>query len=251
MNDAQLLRYGRHILLDDIGIEGQQRLLEATALVVGVGGLGSPAAMYLAAAGVGRLLLADGDTVELSNLQRQIAHRTDALGQPKVSSAQRTLHALNPDVQCELIAHRLEGEALRTAVARSDVVLDCSDNFVTRHAINQACVHSAVPLVSGAAIRFDGQLIVFDTRRSESPCYHCLFPSDRAPEEVRCATLGVFAPLVGLVGTMQAAQALKLIGGFGDTRPGQLTLIDGRLMQIDTVSVARDPHCPICGSRPA
>ena len=248
MDDRQLLRYGRHILLEDIGVEGQERLRAATALIVGAGGLGSPAAMYLAAAGVGTLLIADGDTVDLSNLQRQILHRDDAVGQPKVESGARTLAALNPDVRVEPIHERLAGASLAAAVARSQVVLDCSDNFATRHAINRACVHAGVPLVSGAAIRFDGQLSVFDARQAESPCYHCIFPQTDSLEEVRCAVMGVFAPLTGMVGTMQAAEALKILGGFGNTAVGRLLLIDSRSMQIDSVSLARNPDCEVCGT---
>lgn len=248
MDDRRLLRYGRHILLEDIGVEGQERLQAATALIVGAGGLGSPAALYLAAAGVGTLLIADGDTVDLSNLQRQILHRDDAVGQPKVESGARTLVALNPDVRVEPIHERLAGAALAAAVARSQVVLDCSDNFATRHAINRACVHAGVPLVSGAAIRFDGQLSVFDPRRADSPCYHCVFPQTDSLEEVRCAVMGVFAPLTGMVGTMQAAEALKILGGFGNAAVGRLLLIDSRSMQIDSVSLARDPDCAVCGA---
>jgi adenylyltransferase/sulfurtransferase len=248
MDDRQLLRYGRHILLEDIGVEGQERLQAATALIVGAGGLGSPAAMYLAAAGVGTLLIADGDTVDLSNLQRQILHRDDAVGRPKVESGARTLAALNPDVRVEPIHERLAGASLAAAVSRSQVVLDCSDNFATRHAINRACVHAGVPLVSGAAIRFDGQLSVFDARHAESPCYHCIFPQTDSLEEVRCAVMGVFAPLTGMVGTMQAAEALKILGGFGNTAVGRLLLIDSRSMQIDSVSLARNPDCEVCGA---
>ncbi|MBM3406193.1 MAG: molybdopterin-synthase adenylyltransferase MoeB [Betaproteobacteria bacterium] len=249
MDDRQLLRYGRHILLDDIGIEGQERLLGATALIVGAGGLGSPAAMYLAAAGVGTLLIADGDTVDASNLQRQILHREHSIGLAKVESAARTLAELNPDTRIERIAERLSGDALTQAVARSQVVLDCSDNFVTRHAVNRACFAAGVPLVSGAAIRFDGQLSVFDPRAHDSPCYHCVFPQTESLEEVRCAVMGVFAPLTGIVGTMQAAEALKVLGGFGRPAIGRLLLIDSRSLQIDSVTLARDPHCPVCAAR--
>jgi adenylyltransferase/sulfurtransferase len=247
VNDEQLLRYSRHILLDEMGIEAQQRLLDATALVVGAGGLGSPAALYLAAAGVGRLLLADGDAVDLTNLQRQVLHRQDRVGQSKAESGRRTLAELNPGVDVVPIVARLEGESLRAAVADADVVLDCCDNFATRHAVNRACVQAGVPLVSGAAIRFDGQLAIFDPRRDDSPCYHCLFPESDAVDEVRCATMGVFAPLTGIVGTMQAAEALKLLGGFAVPMTGRLLLLDARTMQIDTIRVPRDPACPVCG----
>jgi molybdopterin-synthase adenylyltransferase len=250
MNDAQLLRYSRHILLDEMGIEAQERLLASTALVVGAGGLGSPAALYLASAGVGRILLADGDTVDLTNLQRQVLHRDDRVGLGKAESGRRSLLEMNPEIEVEAIATRLEGDALRAAVARATVVLDCCDNFATRHAVNRACVEAGVPLVSGAAIRFDGQLAVFDTRRADSPCYHCLFPDGQDVEAVRCATMGVFAPLTGIVGTMQAAEALKIAGGFGAPMTGQLLLIDTRTMSIDRIRVPRDPGCPVCGHRP-
>ena len=248
MDDRQLLRYGRHILLEEVGIEGQERLLAATALIIGAGGLGSPAAMYLAAAGVGTLLIADGDTVDASNLQRQILHREDSIGLRKVESAARTLALLNPEVRVEPLAERLADASLERAVARSQVVLDCSDNFATRHAVNRACVRAGVPLVSGAAIRFDGQLSVFDPRLDTSPCYHCVFPQTESLEEVRCAVMGVFAPLTGVVGTMQAAEALKILGGFGQPAVGRLLLIDSRAMQIDSVALARDPACAVCGA---
>lgn len=246
MNDAQLLRYSRHLLLDEIGIEAQERLLAATALVVGAGGLGSPAAMYLASAGLGRILLADGDTVDLTNLQRQILHRDASVGMPKTESGRRTMLELNPDLIVEPLAMRLQGAALEEAVARSTVVLDCTDNFETRQAINRACVAHRVPLVSGAAIRFDGQLAVFDPRRDDSPCYACLFAPDDEVEAVQCATMGVFAPLTGIVGTMQAAEALKIAGGFGVPLVGKLVIIDARTMRIDEIAVRRDPGCTVC-----
>ena len=251
MNDAQLLRYSRHILLDEMGIEAQERLLASTALVVGAGGLGSPAALYLASAGIGRILLADGDTVDLTNLQRQVLHRDARIGMPKAESGRQALLEANPGVDVVPIAERLDGEALLAAVRRATVVLDCCDNFETRHAVNRACVEAGVPLVSGAAIRFDGQLAVFDPRRADSPCYHCLFPEGRDLEEVRCATMVVFAPLTGIVGTMQAAEALKVAGGFGTPMTGRLMLLDARTMSIDTIRVPRDPGCPVCGHRPA
>jgi adenylyltransferase/sulfurtransferase len=250
MNDAQLLRYSRHILLDEMGIEAQERLLAATALVVGAGGLGSPAALYLASAGLGRILLADGDTVDLTNLQRQVLHRDARIGMGKAESGRQSLLEMNPGIEVVTIAERLEGEALLEAVRRSSVVLDCCDNFETRHAVNRACVAAGVPLVSGAAIRFDGQLAVFDPRRADSPCYHCLFPEGQDLEAVRCATMGVFAPLTGIVGTMQAAEALKIAGGFGTPMTGRLMLLDARTLSIDTIRVPRDPGCPVCGHRP-
>lgn len=247
LDDAALLRYSRHILLPQIGIEGQQRIAAARALIVGLGGLGSPAALYLASAGIGTLVLADGDTVDLTNLQRQIVHRSAAVGQPKVHSAQATLADINP--LCRVIPHhrRLDGEALDREVAAADVVLDCSDNFATRHAVNRACVRHRRPLVSGAAVRFDGQIAVFDVRRPQMPCYHCLFPEGEDVEEVRCATMGVFAPLVGIVGSMQAAEALKLVIGCGEPLAGQLLLLDGLAMEWRRIGVPRDPACPVCG----
>ena len=247
MNDAQLLRYSRHILLDEIGVEAQQRLLDGSALIVGAGGLGSPAAMYLASAGLGRITLADGDTVDLTNLQRQILHRHASIGQPKAASGQRTIAELNPEIEVVALNSRLAGTALDRAVAAATVVLDCSDNFATRHAVNRCCVHHRVPLVSGAAIRFDGQLAVFDARSADSPCYHCLFPEAQDVEEVNCATMGVFAPLTGIIGTMQAAEALKIAGGFGMPMVGRLLLLDARTMESSMIKVPRDPQCPVCG----
>ena len=215
MNDNQLLRYSRHILLDQIGIEGQQALLNARVLVIGAGGLGSPAAMYLAAGGVGQLTLVDDDTVDLTNLQRQIAHVTQRVGQPKVASARTTLQAINPEIDVIALQERVDGARLAELVAASTVVLDCTDNFATRHAVNRACVAHRVPLVSGAVIRFDGQVSVFDPRTGAQPCYSCLFPQDQQFSDEACSTMGVFAPLVGVVGSMQAAEALKLIMGIG------------------------------------
>jgi molybdopterin/thiamine biosynthesis adenylyltransferase len=247
LDDRQLLRYSRHLLLDDIGVEGQQRLLAATALIVGAGGLGSPAAMYLAAAGIGRIVLADGDAVDLTNLQRQIMHRDAAVGRLKAESGRDTLLALNPGIEVIALAQRLGAEALERLVADSTVVLDCSDNFATRHAVNAACLRARVPLVSGAAIGFDGQLAVFDARDARSPCYACLFPPTQAPEEVACATMGVFAPLTGVVGTLQAAEALKLAGGFGEPLTGRLLMVEARAMRFTDVRLPRDPACPVCG----
>jgi molybdopterin-synthase adenylyltransferase len=251
MNDDQLLRYSRHILLPEIDVEGQEAILAAKVLVVGAGGLGSPAAMYLAAAGVGTLVIADNDTVDLTNLQRQIMHSAQMVGQPKVLSAKASLQRLNPLVNVLTLPVRLEGDALEEQVAAADVVLDCCDNFATRHAVNRACVKYGRPLVSGAAIRFDGQLSVFDLRKPESPCYHCLFPEGEDIEEVRCAVMGVFAPIVGIVGATQAAEALKLIVGCGTTLDGRLLLLDGLAMEWRSVSLGRDPSCAVCADRPA
>jgi len=250
MNDQELLRYSRHLLLAEIGIEGQARIRDATVLVVGAGGLGSPAALYLVSAGVGRVVLADGDRVDLSNLQRQILHRETAVGRLKVESGRETLAALNSESVVDAIGVRLEGLTLDSAVARADVILDCSDNFATRHAINRACVRLRKPLVSGAAVRFDGQLVVFDSRDPDSPCYECLFPQASELEEVRCAELGVFAPLTGIIGTMQAAEALKLIGGFGRSLTGELLLLDARDLAVQRIRIPRDPECLVCGKNP-
>jgi molybdopterin/thiamine biosynthesis adenylyltransferase len=248
MDDDQLLRYSRHILLPELGVEGQERLLAARVLVVGAGGLGSPAAMYLASAGIGTIVIADGDNVDVTNLQRQILHSDATVGSPKVASAEEALRRVNPAVRVERIQARLEGDALEAAVARADVVLDCTDNFATRHAINRACVRHRKPLVSGAAVRFDGQLSVFDLRGSDSPCYACLFPEDAEPEEVRCAVLGVFAPLTGVIGTMQAAEALKLVARVGEPLTGRLLLFDALAAEWRSVRLKRDARCPVCGS---
>ncbi|WP_312433888.1 molybdopterin-synthase adenylyltransferase MoeB [Janthinobacterium sp.] len=248
MNDNQLLRYSRHILLDQIGIEGQQALLDARVLVIGAGGLGSPAAMYLASAGVGKLTLVDDDTVDLTNLQRQIAHVTERVGQPKAASARITLHAINPDIDVVALQERVDDARLAELVAESTVVLDCTDNFATRHAVNRACVARRVPLVSGAVIRFDGQVSVFDPRSGTQPCYSCLFPQDQQFSDEACSTMGVFAPLVGVVGSMQAAEALKLVMGIGESLAGRLLLLDGLHMEWSSMRVARDPDCPVCGN---
>jgi len=248
MNDEQLLRYSRHILLDEIGIEGQTKILGAHALVIGAGGLGSPAALYLASAGVGRITLADGDTVDLTNLQRQILHTQDRLGQLKAVSGQSALAQINPEVTVVPISERLAGERLAELVDDADVVLDCCDNFATRHAVNRACVAHRVPLVSGAAIRFSGQLSVFDTRRENSPCYHCLFPDGEDVEETRCAIMGVFAPLTGIIGAMQAAEALKIISGAGEPAIGRLLLLDGLAMEWRSVKFSKDPACAVCST---
>jgi adenylyltransferase/sulfurtransferase len=248
MNDRQLLRYSRHILLDQIGIEGQSKIVGAHALVIGAGGLGSPAALYLAAAGVGRITLADGDTVDLTNLQRQILHTQQSIGQAKALSGQLALSRINPDIIVEAISERLGGERLEALVASADVVLDCCDNFSTRHAVNRACVKFRKPLVSGAAIRFDGQLSVFDSRRANAPCYHCLFPEGEEVDEVRCAVMGVFAPLTGIIGSMQAAEALKLLSGAGEPAVGRLLLLDGLTMAWRSVKFSKDAQCAVCGA---
>lgn len=247
MNDQQLLRYSRHILLDDIGIDGQEAFLSAHALVIGAGGLGSPAALYLASAGVGRITLVDNDAVDLTNLQRQILHTTERVGQPKALSGRTALAQINPDVQVEALVERAEGERLDALVRSADIVLDCCDNFRTRHAVNRACVTHRVPLVSGAAIKFDGQISVFDPRSEAYPCYACLFSPDQQFEEVQCATMGVFSPLVGIIGAMQAAEALKVIARIGEPLAGRLLLLDGRSMEWASIAISRNPECPVCG----
>jgi molybdopterin/thiamine biosynthesis adenylyltransferase len=251
MNDEQLLRYARHLMLDDIGIEGQRRLLAAHALVVGAGGLGSPVAMYLGSAGVGRLTVIDDDTVDLTNLQRQIAHNLSRVGQPKAESVRATVAAINPDVQFRALVRRADAPVLDELLPGVDVVLDCCDNFATRHAVNAACVRHGKPLVSGAAIGWDAQIAVYDTRNDQSPCYACLFPPDAGHEDVSCNTMGVFAPLVGIVGSVQAAEALKLIIGGGEPLTGRLLMLDARSMHWDSIATARQPHCSVCAGRTA
>ncbi len=251
MNDAQLLRYSRHILLDELGIEGQMRLLASRALVIGAGGLGSPALLYLGTAGVGEITIIDDDRVDLTNLQRQIAHNMARIGEPKAQSAAQTVAAINPEIRIRALHERADAQRLSALVAEADVVLDCSDNFATRQAINAACVAHATPLVAGAAIGFDGQLSVYDTGAAASPCYACIFPPDTAFEEARCATMGVFAPLVGIVGSMQAAEALKLLSNVGTSLAGRLLMLDARTMQWTSIHIARDANCAICRNRPA
>lgn len=280
MTDDQLLRYARHILLHEIGIEGQERLLASHALVIGAGGLGSPVALYLGSAGVGHLTIVDHDTVDVTNLQRQIAHDLASVGHPKAESIKARIATINPDVQVTAVTQRADATLLDALVAQADVVLDCTDNFATRHAVNAACVQHRKPLVSGAAIGFDGQISVYDTRgqahlaagvhrahdssgqaddadacsstgrgdaNAQLPCYACLFPPDQVFEEVACATMGVFAPLVGIIGTLQAAEALKLLVGTGTSLAGRLLMLDGRSMRWDEIAIARQPGCAVCG----
>ena len=249
MNDAQLLRYSRHILLDEVGIEGQQRLLSSHVLMIGAGGLGSAAGLYLGSAGTGTLTVVDHDVVDETNLQRQVAHTLSRVGQPKALSLQQAIAHINPDVNVVPVVQRADSALLQQLVANADVVLDCTDNFATRHTINQACVLNAKPLVSGAAIRMDGQLSVYDVRDPMSPCYACVFPPDVSHEETRCATMGVFAPLVGIVGTMQAAEALKLVCGMGSEMVGRLLMLDGRRMEWTDIRLPRQSGCPVCGQR--
>jgi adenylyltransferase/sulfurtransferase len=248
MNDEQLLRYSRHILLPQIGIEGQQKLLGSHALLIGAGGLGSPIALYLASAGVGRITICDFDDVDLTNLQRQIVHRTESIGSKKVDSARKTLAAINPEVDVVAVPERIAGARLEELVAAADVVLDGSDNFATRHAVNRACVKLRKPLVSGAGVRFDGQIAVFDMRSPQAPCYHCLFPEHGENEDVRCAVMGVFAPLVGIIGATQAAEALKLLAGIGTPLSGRLLLLDALTMEWRSMRLAKDPACTVCST---
>jgi molybdopterin-synthase adenylyltransferase len=250
MNDDALLRYSRHILLPEIGVEGQERLLASHALVVGAGGLGSPIALYLASAGVGRITICDGDTVDLTNLQRQIVHRTQAIGQPKAESARSTLAAINPLVEVVALTQRADESKLNDLAARADIILDATDNFATRHAINRACVSNRKPLVSGAAVRFDGQVAVFDLRDPDAPCYACLFPEDGENEDMPCAIMGVFAPVVGIIGTIQAAEALKLMMGIGEALVGRLLLVDALTMQLRTIKFGKDAACAVCRTDP-
>jgi molybdopterin-synthase adenylyltransferase len=249
MTDDQLLRYSRHILLEEIGIEGQERMAAAHALVIGAGGLGSPVALYLGTAGVGTITLVDHDSVDLTNLQRQIAHTMARVGEPKAQSAREAIAAINPEPQVRAIVARADAPLLDELVPQADVVIDCCDNFKTRHAVNAACVKHGKPLVSGAAIRFDAQISVYDTRRDEAPCYACIFAPDDELEETRCATMGVFAPLVGIIGAMQAAEALKLIAQTGTSLAGRLQMLDGRTMEWNEVRVPRNPSCPVCAKR--
>jgi molybdopterin/thiamine biosynthesis adenylyltransferase len=251
MEDQDLLRYSRHILLEEFGIDGQARVSAGHALVIGAGGLGSPALLYLAAAGVGRISVVDDDDLDLTNLQRQIAHATARVGMPKVESAAEAMRAINPEIAIETHRLRADAELLDRLVADADVVLDCCDNFVTRQAVNRACVAHGKPLVAGAAIRFDGQLSVYDTRDPASPCYACLFPPEAEFEETRCAVLGVFAPVVGTIGTLQASEALKLLAGITPSLAGRLLMFDGRRTAFDALGVARDPGCGVCGHRPS
>ena len=248
LDDAQLLRYSRHILLNELGVEGQETLLASHALIIGAGGLGSPVALYLGSAGVGRITVVDHDVVDETNLQRQIAHNLARVGHPKAESIVEAIAAINPDVRVTPIVKRADEALLGELVAQADVVLDCTDNFATRHAINRACVRHRKPLVSGAAIRMDGQLSVFDARTPGNPCYACVFPESADLEETRCATMGVFAPLVGIVGTMQAAEALKLLTGLGSRLTGKLLMLDGRDLAFNEITLPQNPQCAVCGT---
>ncbi len=248
MNDAQLLRYSRHILLNELGFEGQEKLLASHALIIGAGGLGSPASLYLGSAGVGHITVVDHDTVDATNLQRQIAHTLDRVGLHKAESVRTAIAQINPDVTVTPVIERADAALLNTLVAQADVVLDCCDNFATRQAVNLACVQHHKPLVSGAAIRMDGQVSVFDSTQADAPCYACIFPPQEMPEETRCATMGVFAPLVGIIGTMQAAEALKILSGMGSHLAGRLLMLDGRELSWSDIRMQRNPDCPVCAS---
>lgn len=248
MNDHQLLRYSRHILLPQIEYEGQEKLVNSHALIVGAGGLGSPAALYLAAAGVGNITICDFDVVDLTNLQRQIVHTTNAVGVNKALSAQQTLLAINPEIMVHAVCEKASAETFEKLIAQADVVLDCSDNFATRYLLNRLCVQLKKPLVSGAAIGFEGQITVYDMRANASPCYHCLFPDNGEDSDLRCATNGVFAPLVGMIGTTQAAEALKILMGIGDSLQGRLLLLDALAMEWRTIKLSKDPACAVCGT---
>jgi molybdopterin/thiamine biosynthesis adenylyltransferase len=247
MNDHQLLRYSRHILLPQIEYDGQEKLTQSHVLVVGAGGLGSPVAMYLAASGVGTLTICDFDEVDLTNLQRQIIHTTQSVGLNKALSAQQTLYEINPEVTVNVVPKKSTESEMVALVAQADVVIDCSDNFATRYALNRLCFQHKRPLVSGAAIRFEGQITVFDFRQEASPCYHCLYPDVGSDQEMRCADNGVFAPLVGMIGTAQAAEALKLLLSIGETLQGRLLLLDAMTAEWRTIKLARDPNCAVCG----
>jgi len=247
VNDQQLLRYSRHILLPQIAYEGQEKLSQSHALIVGAGGLGSPTALYLGASGVGKLTICDFDNVDLTNLQRQVIHTTQSVGINKAVSAQQTLAAINPEITVVPIPRKSSEEEFATLAQDADVVIDCSDNFRTRYALNSICFSLKKPLVSGAAIGFEGQVTVFDFRNEESPCYHCLFPDMGEDGEMRCAENGVFAPLVGMIGTTQAAEAMKLLLGIGDSLQGRLLLLDVLAMEWRGIKLKRDPACKVCG----
>lgn len=249
MNDQQLLRYSRHILLDQIGIEGQQTINQSHALIIGAGGLGSPVALYLASAGVGQITIVDDDLVDLTNLQRQILHSTASVGTAKTASAASRLHALNPEIQIHTLQERANEQILNALVPEADIVIDCSDNFQTRHAINHACVRFGVALVSGAAIQFDGQVSAFVPSNADSPCYACLFPLEQQPEDVLCSSLGVFAPLLGIIGSIQAAEALKILLGIGTNLVGRLLIFDAQTMTSNEIKIRRDRECPVCRLR--
>ncbi len=248
MTDDQLLRYSRHILLDEVGIEGQESIINSHVLIIGAGGLGAPVVQYLVAAGVGQITLVDNDQVDLTNLQRQVIHTTATVGMNKVDSAALAAKAINPEVQFTALATRADVALLQTLVEKATVVVDCTDNFATRHAINAACVQAKKPLVCGAVIRFDGQITVVDPRQANTPCWACVFPPEQTTEETRCATMGVFAPLVGVMGSIQATEALKIAAGLPSRLVGRLLLLDGRSMSFTDIQIPQNPHCSVCGA---
>lgn len=248
MDDNQLLRYSRHILLPKFDIQGQEKLIHSCALIIGAGGLGSPVAMYLTASGIGKLIICDHDVVDLTNLQRQIIHKTDAIGTPKVHSAKKTLAEINPDVNVVTLNKYIDDDTLYQLVTEADVVIDASDNFTTRHLVNKACTILKKPLISGAAVRFEGQVTVFDLRDEKSPCYHCLFPINGNDKDMHCATMGVFSPLVGIIGSTQAAETLKILLGIGETLNGRMQLLDGLTMQWRSIKLNKDPACDVCAN---
>lgn len=251
MNDDQLLRYSRHILLSQIDIQGQETLVNSCALIIGAGGLGSPVAMYLAASGVGKLIICDHDVVDLTNLQRQIIHNTNAIGTPKTLSAKKTLASINPEVDVVTLNEYVDDSTLQQLVAEADVVIDASDNFSTRHHVNKACVTLKKPLVSGAVVRFEGQVSVFDLRDKKNPCYQCLFPMGVNDDDMPCATMGVFSPLVGIIGCTQAAETLKILLGIGETLNGRVQLLDGLTMHWRSIKLHKDPACSVCSGTTA
>ncbi|WAW11162.1 HesA/MoeB/ThiF family protein [Oxalobacter vibrioformis] len=251
MNTRQSERYSRHILLKELGMDGQEKILAAHALVIGAGGLGSPACYYLASAGIGKITLVDDDTVDLSNLQRQILHTTDRIGQPKAVSGKTTLSKINPDIDIIALNERPDEFRLHELAESASVVLDCTDNFASRHIINRVCVASRRPLVSGAALQFDGQVSVYDMRANDAPCYSCLFSADQPFEDRKAAQFGVFAPVVGIIGTIQAAEALKLVAGIGKSLAGSLLILDGLTMSWTRIQLDRNPDCPVCGKHQA
>lgn len=246
MNDEQLLQYSRQIMLPEVDVDGQQKLLDARVLIVGLGGLGCPVALYLAAAGVGQLTLVDYDEVELTNLQRQIAHTYKDIGQPKVRSAAESLNAINPRIQVSTIDEKLEEDEIQAQVAVHDLIIDCTDNFLIRYAINRAVYRHGKPLVSGAAIRLEGQLAVFDPRQADSPCYQCLYPEGNE-QNLSCSENGVIAPLTGVIGTLQALQAMKVLLGVGETLVGRLLMFDAKSLTFQQLVLNKNPACPVCG----
>ena len=246
MNDEQLLRYSRHLLLEDIDVKGQEKLLNSHALVIGAGGLGCAAAPYLAAAGLGHMTLIDHDEVEITNLQRQIMHTESSIGKSKVESGKHFLSQLNSSVRIQTIQAKVTKSILDDLLPSVDIVLDCTDNFQTRHLINASCVQHQIPLVSGSALRFDGQVTVFDPRNVASPCYACIFSPDETFEEVSCSSMGIFSPLVGIIGSIQAAQALQILIGFGESLVGRMLLWNARSTNIDEIRIAPNPECLVC-----